>query len=139
MSEATELTYGSKIEYNAALGGGGSWTEIGEVFGFAGPNQKRKEIRTDGVSDAAVTKKLGKPDAGDVSLQIGFTKTQYATILGWYQANTKKTFRITDSAAATEAFDARVMSIARKFDDDEKIMCDVTLSVTGATVFTPGA
>jgi hypothetical protein len=134
MSTSIEISAGTKIEYST--NGGSTWTELAEVINVMGPKKKRKAIDVTVLRDSAKRKKAGKPDYGQATMEVGFTKANFAIISGWFDAGTVFLARITDASTSTEAFTTFVTDLERKFQDDEKVVADLTLEADGTSVFT---
>lgn len=135
MSADVEVSLNTKLEYLSTAPS--TYTEIAEVYDANGPEHQRKVIMLSALRDLIARKKVGRADSGSVTLTLGYTKTIYNLILGFFKAGAAKTFRFTMPEGSTESFSAFVTKVGKRVPDDEKITFNVTIEIDGDTTFTP--
>jgi hypothetical protein len=134
MSADVEVSLNTKLEYVSTPPS--TYSEIAEVYDANGPEHMRKVIGLSALRDLIARKKVGRADSGSVTLTLGYTKTVYALVLGFFKAGAAKTFRFTMPEGSTDVFSAFVTKVGRRVPDDDKITFQVTLEIDGDNTFT---
>lgn len=125
--------------------GGSSYTTVVEVRKIDRSSLKVTSSSMFNLSSPSAheEKRPGKADAGQMTLTLTWTKTQYATFL----TNVRKalmTFKITyplvgaEVTASTETFAGHIGEFGVAVPEDDAITVDVTIEISGVITFTPG-
>jgi hypothetical protein len=125
-------TYGSTIGVGPV---GGSFTLIAEVLDISGPDVKVNAVKvTHLTSDAAFHEKLaGLADGGEVTLKLNFIKAQFLTLYGYLRL--LKGWKITFADSSNFIMAGFITNIKVEAQEDQQIIANVTVTVTGAPVF----
>jgi hypothetical protein len=133
MSQSVQVSNGTTLKYDS---GGGTFVAIAEIMDVQGPKRKTKSIPLTALADTITFNAPGRPDLGEATFTMGFTSANFDLVHAWWLASSSKSFKITDPTTSTEVFTGFITGLERKFQDDEKIVADVTLGTTGAPTWT---
>jgi Lambda phage tail tube protein, TTP len=145
MSNSTGThSYSSKISYDAA--GGTTYTDVIEIIEMKVNGKKvPATLLTNLNSPGGAHEKRPKLiDAGTVTFTLNWTKSQYNTFLtnlrnalmGW-----KITFPLVGAevTASKEEFKGHISNLGVAIPDDDRIISDVEIEVSGLPTFTQGS
>jgi hypothetical protein len=136
-------TYGTVLQVDAT--GGGTYADVAEVIDIMGPKVTVSSVKTTHLTSAnAFHEKIpGLGDAGQLTFNLRFHKTQFNTLYGYLRST--KDWRVKlpliDSEATNSRWDADgfIVEIGTEMPEDDKIIAPVTIELTGKPTFTAGA
>jgi hypothetical protein len=114
-----------------------TYTEIGEVTDFSGPDGSASEIDVTHLRSTAKEFLMGLPDEGNISLSINWDQSDLgqAAIAAARTARTEETFKITYSDGSTATFDGYVLGLTSSGSIDGKVDGSITIRITGAVTW----
>jgi Lambda phage tail tube protein, TTP len=142
VAEVTTPIIGYGFEFAYSTDGGTTYVTFGEIEDLVPPGGKCKDVDISYVQMSAPWRLFmaGLADGEESTFKLIFTHTKYAFILTNIRVNLK--FKITYSdlgtSASTTVFFGYVNGIKNVVPLDDKVMCDVSIKVSGAPVFTAG-
>jgi predicted secreted protein len=117
------------------------FTAIAEVKSINGPNLTRATVDVTSLDSTGGYREFigGFRDGGEVSLDMNFTQTGYAVLLGDLETETTVNYQIVHPAAGgggTFDFAGLITGINVTHQGDQGVMASVTIKISGQTTFT---
>jgi hypothetical protein len=112
-----------------------SFTTIANVIDFAGPGGAAKVIDTTNLSSTAISKRMGLPDEGQLTMNLNLDPDSASHVLlrNARTARQRSEFRITftDTTPTTASFFGYVMNYSVSGGVDDVIKTAVTVEIDG--------
>lgn len=131
-------TYGTTLKYGAS--GGAAATQLAGIKAIGGlPTEAVDKIEVTRIDQADKIKQFapGMIDPGEASFTLGMKRTDFVTLKG--MVGVMKSWKITYSEASTDTFEGFVSSLGKDAAAGDEVTVPVTIQVSGAITFTPGA
>jgi hypothetical protein len=135
MSSATH-SFGSTLGVGPI---GGTYVTISEVADINGPDVKVASTKVTHLTSAnAFQEKIpGYADAGQLVFKLNFVKAQFSTLYGYLRV--VKGWLMTFADGSTMEMVGFIVGIKPGVSEENQIMVDVTVEVTGKPVFVAAA
>jgi predicted secreted protein len=112
-----------------------TFSAIAEVNSIDGPNKSRETIDVTSLDSTGGYREFiaSFRDAGQVSLEMNFTRDGYAAMNDDFETETAIDYQIVlpDTGATTLEFSAFVVDLGSAIPLDDKVTASVTLKITG--------
>ena len=111
-----------------------TWSEIGEVTDFSGPDGSASEIDMTHLTSTAKEFIMGLPDEGSLSMSVNWDTSDagQAAARAARVARTEQDFKITYSDASTATFTGYVLALSSSGGVDNKIDGSLSIRISAA-------
>ena len=120
-----------------------TWVAIGEINSISGPTMSRDTIDTTALDTTGGYRTFitGFRDAGEVSLEMNFTRTTYETMKTDFESAVVVNYELAlpDTDNTTLEFEGLVTAIPLDIPTDDKITASVTIKVSGQPTLNSGS
>jgi predicted secreted protein len=117
------------------------FTALAEVNSITGPSMSRETIDVTSLDSTGGYREFipGFRDAGDVQLNMNYSKAGYDLMKADFESNVLGQYQIVlpDADTTTLAFSALVTELPLEIPTDDKVTMNVTLKITGQVTVTP--
>ena len=117
---------------------GTTFAAIAEVNSITGPGKTRATIDVTSLDSTGGYREFiaSFRDAGEVSLEMNFTRDGFVVLNTDFEAETARAYQIVlpDTGATTLDFDAFVVDLGMAIPLDDKVTATVTLKITGQVI-----
>lgn len=114
---------------------GSAWVPLAEVNSIEGPTMSRDFIDTTALDTVGGyrTYITGFRDAGDVTLNMNFTRTTYDAMIADFESSLPQNYEIVipDDDHTSIEFEGYVTEVPLSISPDDKITANVTIKVSG--------
>lgn len=133
--DSTELTITDNTD--AATMTPATWTEIGEITDFSGPDGSASEIDVTHLQSTAKEFLMGLKDEGSYALSINWvpTDTGQEACRTARDSRAKKDFKVTYSDSSTATFEGYIMAMSGGGAVDDKVSGSITIRITDEITF----
>lgn len=122
---------------------GAAWEALAEVNSIEGPGMTRDFIETTALDTEGGyrTYIAGFRDAGDVTLNMNFTRTTYDAMMADFESSSVQNYEIVipDEDNTTIEFEGYVTELPLSITADDKITANVTIKVSGQPTVNSGS
>lgn len=112
-----------------------AFTKLAEVVAIGGPDMNRNTIDVTNLDSVGGYKEFiaGFRDAGEVTLNMNWTRDGYVAILDDFDSDDLRNYQIVfpDESATEFSFSALVTRLSTAIPADDKVSMDVTLKISG--------
>ena len=114
---------------------GALFATLAEVVSISGPNMSRSTIDVTSLDSTGGYKEFiaSFRDAGEVSLELNFTRDTYLTLKTDFESSTRKAYQIvlSDTGATTFEFSGLVTALGMAVPMDDKVQATATVKISG--------
>ena len=114
---------------------GSIWAELAEITNIGGPNKTRDTIDVTNLDSPGGYKEYiaGMRDAGEISLDMNFTRETYAIVNALFESEDLADFQIMlqDDEHTTFSFAGLVTTISMGIPANDKISANATIKISG--------
>lgn len=119
------------------------WGIIGEVNNITGPGMTRDFIDVTNLASTGGYREFitGFRDGGEVTMQMNMTNASYDRLKADFETDSTRAYKIVlpDDDESIFSFNGLITAIPLNVQPDDKVTVDVTIKVSGETLFYAGS
>lgn len=121
----------------------GEWEAIAQINSIDGPGMSRDTIDTTALDTTGGYRTFiaGFRDAGEVTLEMNFTRDTYEQMLTDFESDTAVNYELVlpDADNTTIEFEGLITELPLTVEPDDKITCEITIKISGQVSIESGS